>query len=60
VTLWVTGVLAVLLWAATGWIIASPPGDNIDAQALGQMFVPGALALGLSLVWLVLAATRWL
>lgn len=60
IALWIFGVASLLLWAVTLWIAMS--GDNVNARALSEILavVPGTVAIGVSIVWCVLAAIHWI
>jgi hypothetical protein len=60
--LWISGLAALALWALAGAIVLWPPGDNVDAKALGEFMaiLPGGAAVMLSAVWVILAAIHWL
>ncbi len=62
IALWGIGLLAVVCFAATASIVLSPPGDNVDARALGEIvaIVPFGAGVLLSIIWLVLAAIHWI
>lgn len=60
--LWIIGVLSALLWLCAAWIVLSPPGDNSDARALGEILavVPASLAAVATFLWCILAAIHWI
>jgi hypothetical protein len=60
--LWITGALVVIFCAGAVMLVFYPPGDNIDARALGELIavVPAFLACVAAVTWLVLAVIYWL
>lgn len=62
IALWFFGVVAILAFLTGLYIIVSPPGDNIDARALGEILavVPIGVGVVASIIWIILAAVHWI